>query len=125
MFNLLQCGSCHGGAKDAWPRELGTADLAPSLDAANRRLRYEWISLWIKDPQGLIPGTKMPTFFPQSQTGVFNSPFASLLDSPRFAEPRARLMEHFGSEQELTSFLDEADAVIEVMSDYIWSLGKE
>ena len=125
-FNLLQCGSCHPiGAEAAWPQDLETANLAPPLQIASRRLRYGWLPLLIKDPQRQLPGTKMPTFFFQSQPGVFESPLGERRDAAIFAEHKERLMEHFGSEEGLNSFFGDFDAMIEAMSDYIWSLGEK
>ena len=36
---------------------------APNFALAHKRLKPNWIIDWLKDPQGLLPGTKMPTFF--------------------------------------------------------------
>jgi hypothetical protein len=37
---------------------------APDLALARQRLNPEWIINWLKDPQKLQPGTKMPSFYP-------------------------------------------------------------
>jgi hypothetical protein len=37
---------------------------APDLAMAHARLDPEWIVEWIRDPQKLMPGTKMPSFYP-------------------------------------------------------------
>jgi hypothetical protein len=37
---------------------------APDLALARQRLNPDWIINWLKDPQKLQPGTKMPSFFP-------------------------------------------------------------
>jgi mono/diheme cytochrome c family protein len=59
--DYLQCFSCHvrgtqnpEGPPDSW---------APNLAMAAERLYPEWILEWIHDPQKLLPGTKMPTFY--------------------------------------------------------------
>ena len=39
------------------------ADWAPDLSITNNRLRPGWITSWLKDPQSVQPGTKMPSFF--------------------------------------------------------------
>ena len=66
LFSLdyLGCNLCHivgdqkpTGTIDSW---------APDLSLAKTRLKPEWIVEWIKDPQALMPGTKMPTFYDQS-----------------------------------------------------------
>lgn len=59
--DYLGCNLCHvvgdempTGTKDTW---------APDLVLAKTRLDPDWIIKWIKDPQSLVPGTSMPTFF--------------------------------------------------------------
>jgi hypothetical protein len=43
---------------------VSAADLAPNLTIAHERLRPEWVLNWLVDPQRIVPGTRMPTFFP-------------------------------------------------------------
>ncbi|HWP67627.1 MAG TPA: c-type cytochrome [Candidatus Limnocylindria bacterium] len=59
--DYLSCFSCHvrgntfpEGEKDSW---------APDLAMAAKRLRPAWIVDWLHDPQKLLPGTKMPSFY--------------------------------------------------------------
>jgi len=61
--DYFSCGSCHvigdqlpAGSPDSW---------APNFALAKHRLKPDWIIDWMKDPQGLLPGTKMPTYFPE------------------------------------------------------------
>ncbi|MBI3919878.1 MAG: c-type cytochrome [Armatimonadetes bacterium] len=70
LFTELQCASCHPqpGAKPTG--EVSLSDLAPDLSMARRRLRYQWLLEWLRDPQVLQPDTKMPTFFPEGQTSA-------------------------------------------------------
>ena len=37
--------------------------IGPNLKDVKLKLRKEWIPVWLKDPQGFRPGTKMPTFW--------------------------------------------------------------
>ncbi|HKY28695.1 MAG TPA: c-type cytochrome [Pyrinomonadaceae bacterium] len=37
--------------------------VGPNLKDVRLKLRKEWIPLWLRDPQGFRPGTKMPTFW--------------------------------------------------------------
>lgn len=60
--DYFDCFSCHQqgdkkpeGPPDGW---------APDLTLAKQRLNPEWIIRWIQDPQKLMPGTKMPNFYP-------------------------------------------------------------
>ncbi|MFQ5532956.1 MAG: c-type cytochrome, partial [Candidatus Methylomirabilales bacterium] len=61
------CGSCHvqGAKKPEGPR----AGWAPDLALAHRRLRPEWVVTWLRDPQKVQPGTKMPSFFEDEDSG--------------------------------------------------------
>jgi mono/diheme cytochrome c family protein len=59
--DYLSCFSCHihgsqnpEGPPDGW---------APNLAMAATRLYPDWIVKWIHDPQKLLPGTKMPSFY--------------------------------------------------------------
>lgn len=60
--DYFDCFSCHmqggktpEGPKDGW---------APDLALARQRLNPSWIVKWLKDPQKVQPGTKMPSFYP-------------------------------------------------------------
>jgi len=61
MFRDFQCYRCHqiSGASGLQPGEL-----APDLAQVPRRMRPDWVRAWLLDPQPLMPGTKMPTYFP-------------------------------------------------------------
>jgi mono/diheme cytochrome c family protein len=59
--DYLACFSCHvrggqfpEGEKDSW---------APDLAMAHARLKPDWVLAWLHDPQKLLPGTKMPSFY--------------------------------------------------------------
>ena len=59
--DYFDCGNCHiqgdkmpAGTPDRW---------APNFALAKERLKPEWIVEWLYDPQALLPGTKMPTYF--------------------------------------------------------------
>ena len=67
--DYFACFSCHQqgdqkpeGPPDGW---------APDLGLAKERLNPEWIVEWIRDPQALMPGTKMPTFYPGGPDDIF------------------------------------------------------
>ncbi|MEE8525139.1 MAG: c-type cytochrome, partial [Thermoanaerobaculia bacterium] len=125
VFALLQCARCHpAGAAAAAALGVAASNLAPSLEIGRERLRYEWIPLWIQDPQSWQPGTKMPTFFFSSEPGKYQSPLAGTLDTPMLAEPKQRMMEHFASEEELKAVLEDGAAVTEALRDYLWTLGE-
>jgi cytochrome c1 len=58
----FDCFSCHqrGTVKPEGPPE----GWAPDLALAHERLNPAWIVEWLRDPQALMPGTKMPSFYP-------------------------------------------------------------
>jgi mono/diheme cytochrome c family protein len=60
--DYFDCFSCHqrGAQKPQGPPE----GWAPDLALAHARLNPEWILKWLHDPQKVMPGTKMPSFFP-------------------------------------------------------------
>jgi hypothetical protein len=65
VFTTFQCSVCHvvGGQV---PAGKTPADLAPDLTMTSTRLRPEWVVNWLQDPQKLLPGTRMPDFFPEA-----------------------------------------------------------
>ncbi len=89
--DYFNCFSCHQmgdkspeGSPEGW---------APDLALARRRLKPEWVTEWIKDPQKIEPGTRMPAYYPDAYP-----------DDILGGDP---------------------DKQIEVMNDYMMSLGRE
>ncbi len=60
-FEQFKCMSCHPIGPP--PASVNVAELAPDLTMARSRLRHDWIVDWLRDPQKLMPGTRMPGFF--------------------------------------------------------------
>jgi len=102
-----------------------STSLAPNLTLARLRLRHDWISDWIRRPNEMIPGTRMPTNFPRdAATGGFQSPLALAIDTPQFAQYKTTLLPLFkGDEKELRRTMSDAVALTEYLRDYIWSIG--
>ncbi len=95
LFNRLQCANCHTVGEKLAPSQLeGSKCLAPDLTLAAKRLRRAWIVKWLKDPQKLMPGTRMPGFWPDG-----NSPAPDILGG-------------------------DSNAQIELLSDYLIYLGQ-
>ncbi len=63
LFTKFQCIKCHQMGKVTDP-----ASLAPDLRLAAGRLKPEFIPEWLRDPNALAPGTRMPSFFPEGQS---------------------------------------------------------
>ena len=57
-FNCWTCPQ-QGARKPQGPPE----GWAPDLMMARERLNPDWIERWIENPQALMPGTKMPTYY--------------------------------------------------------------
>ncbi|RIK69256.1 MAG: hypothetical protein DCC65_00475 [Planctomycetota bacterium] len=63
FFYDLKCLACHVAGDPSVPGT--TTDIkAPNFALSYKRLRYDWIVQWLKDPQALMPGTNMPQIFP-------------------------------------------------------------
>ncbi|MCO4792970.1 MAG: c-type cytochrome [Bacteriovoracaceae bacterium] len=62
LFKSLDCTSCHSGGF--------TSDeaSAPNLHYAKRRLRPSWIKKWLEDPQAILEGTVMPSFWEDGES---------------------------------------------------------
>ncbi len=64
----FDCFTCHqqGEKKPEGPPE----NWAPDLSLAKHRLRPIWIGKWLKDPQKIQPGTKMPSYYPDGPEDI-------------------------------------------------------
>jgi mono/diheme cytochrome c family protein len=62
MFELLQCQKCH--VLGTIPKDQPTNTLAPDLRMASERLQPDWILQWMKSPLAILPGTRMPAYWP-------------------------------------------------------------
>ena len=62
LFNRWQCVKCHVVAGKLPNQE--PSNMAPDLAHVPERLRADWLTLWLSDPQKVQPGTRMPTNFP-------------------------------------------------------------
>ena len=120
-FNMFQCAKCHpAGPAAAAAANAGAAELAPSLLLARERLRHDWVPDWILDPQGWIPGTRMPANFQRSRDGAYQSPLAGVIDAPMWSAQKRQLMSEFSSEEELREYVGDARKVAGALRDHIW-----
>jgi mono/diheme cytochrome c family protein len=62
LFELLKCQQCH--VLGAIPKDQPTSNLAPDLRMSSERLQPDWILEWLKKPSDILPGTRMPAFWP-------------------------------------------------------------
>ncbi|MBI3183428.1 MAG: c-type cytochrome [Myxococcales bacterium] len=61
MVAELRCFACHTSGEPSPDQDR--ASLAPDFLRAKARLRPDWVAEWIKNPQSLQEGTRMPSFF--------------------------------------------------------------
>jgi cytochrome c2 len=88
LFKDLQCINCHVLGQLRPGQDPGSA--APNLLLAKERLRPDWIPLWLKNPQALMDGTRMPSFWdfsdeahPTSPSKLFNGDAKQQIDALR------------------------------------------
>jgi mono/diheme cytochrome c family protein len=62
LFELLKCQQCH--VLGTIPKDQPTSNLAPDLRMSAERLQPDWIIEWLKKPSDILPGTRMPQFWP-------------------------------------------------------------
>jgi mono/diheme cytochrome c family protein len=62
LFDLLKCQQCH--VLGAIPKDQPTSNLAPDLRMTPERLNTDWILDWLKKPSDILPGTRMPAYWP-------------------------------------------------------------
>lgn len=122
VFDMFQCAKCHPSGPVVAGGTAATGDLAPSLLLAGERLRHDWVPSWVKNPQGWIPGTRMPSFFPEVKPGEFMSPVAQALASPAYAAQKQQILQYFASEAEMNAYLADTDKVTAAIRDHIWRL---
>jgi cytochrome c2 len=72
LFKDLQCINCHVVGQLRPGQDPGSA--APNLLLAKERLRPDWIIPWLKNPQALLEGTRMPSFWDFSDEAHPTSP---------------------------------------------------
>ena len=88
LFKELQCANCHVVGQMRPGQDPGSA--APNLVLAKERLRPDWIPLWLKNPQALMDGTRMPSFWdfsdeahPTSPSKLFDGDAKAQIDALR------------------------------------------
>jgi cytochrome c2 len=88
LFKDLQCINCHVVGELRPNQDPGSA--APNLLLAKERLRPDWIVPWLKNPQALLDGTRMPSFWdfsdeahPTSPSKLFNGDAKQQIDALR------------------------------------------
>ncbi|MFO1463854.1 MAG: c-type cytochrome [bacterium] len=63
----FNCYSCHI-MENKFP-EGGPTVWAPNLAYAHNRIRPQWLNKWVRNPSALVPGTRMPGYYPEPNSG--------------------------------------------------------
>lgn len=63
----FNCYSCHI-VGNKFP-EGGPTVWAPNLEYVHARIRPQWLNRWIRNPADLVPGTRMPGYYPEPNSG--------------------------------------------------------
>jgi cytochrome c2 len=69
MFELFKCQQCH--VLGVIPKDQPTSNLAPDLRMATERLNPDWILEWLRRPSDILPGTRMPAFWPDHPKSMY------------------------------------------------------
>lgn len=90
LWDELACASCHSaGFNEDEPQ-------APNLYFVRRRLRPSWTKKWLKNPQAILEGTLMPSFW---EDGESQAPDILGGDSQKQIDALTKLMYEFGTEK--------------------------
>ena len=69
VLNAPLCMKCHAVGGTPYKSTDPKKDIrGPNLDRVAKRLRPEWLELWLYKPSWITPYTSMPTNFPKNQT---------------------------------------------------------
>jgi cytochrome c1 len=74
----LKCNSCHP-AGNVLPTSPVT-QWGPNLALAHQRLQPNWVVDWLRNPQAIQPGTRMPNFFYDGDTKLTDDPERDMRD---------------------------------------------
>jgi len=109
IFEAKGCQSCHL-VGDADPNaKLPPNVTAPNLVMAKQRLRAEWITRWLSDPEALQPGTAMPTVWTKNA-------LEEVLAKPEQAGLKA------AHGDKLKPYLEQRERQIEAVRNYLFVL---
>ena len=102
LHEFGQCNSCH-----FYGEEFPTGDVptwAPNLAMTKERLNADWVTEWLKNPQEIMPGTKMP------------APYV----------PDKDILSFDGAEkdwgQALVALDGDTTAMLDGLRDYLWNI---
>jgi cbb3-type cytochrome oxidase cytochrome c subunit len=105
LHELGACNNCHFYGTE-FPKQAAQT-WAPNLALTKERLHPDWVIEWMRDPQGIMPGTKMPAPY---------LPDKEILNLPGAESDWGKYVVQIGGDQE---------AMLEGLRDYIYSIKGE
>jgi cytochrome c2 len=90
LWEEMACATCHTSGFNNDEAQ------APNLYFVRRRLRPSWTKKWLRDPQAILPGTLMPSFWPDGES---IAPDILGGDSEKQIDALTKLMYEFGTEK--------------------------
>ena len=70
----FNCFICHQQGSGGGAIEGPASQWAPNLGLASGRLKPQWIMDWIRNPQVIQPGTRMPTYYDPNEFDTSGPP---------------------------------------------------
>ena len=105
LEELGACNNCHFYGTE-FPKQAAQT-WAPNLALTKERLHPDWVIEWMRDPQGIMPGTKMPAPY---------LPDEEILNLPGAESDWGKYVVQIGGDQEV---------MLEGLRDYIYSIKGE
>ena len=102
LHELGACNNCHFYGKEFPVQDPQT--WAPNLALTKERLQPEWVIEWLRDPQAIMPGTKMPAPY---------LPDSDILSLPGSITDWGKFLVEIDGDQEL---------MLEGLRDYLYSI---
>jgi mono/diheme cytochrome c family protein len=102
LHELGACNNCHFYGT-TFPKQ-GAQTWAPNMALTKERLQSDWVIEWLRDPQVIMPGTKMPAPF---------LPDAEILELPGALSDWGKYVISIGGDREI---------MLEGLRDYVYSI---
>jgi mono/diheme cytochrome c family protein len=102
LHELGACNKCHFYGTE-FPKQ-GAQTWAPNMALTKERLQSDWVIEWLRDPQLIMPGTKMPAPY---------LPDAAILELPGAATDWGKYVISIGGDREI---------MLEGLRDYVYAI---
>ena len=102
LHELGACNNCHFYGNQ-FPVQTAST-WAPNLAMTKDRLRHDWVISWLKDPQKIMPGTKMPAPY---------LPTEDLLEGPGSIDTWGEHLVRLGGSEDL---------MLKGLTDYLYNI---